>query len=452
MPCTLSFSAQMVPAPMKPMPATMPAAIRAESKLNPMETTVNRQAPSETSMCVRNPAGLWCISRSMPTIAPKATANTKFSTVSGVKAVGIISNIATVAIKIHCKPAKQAPKTENDLPVRSHSLLRCHMIANSILDLIGNTPMVKISHLNTNPNLEIYVKLEKFNIGGSVKDRIAKYMIEQAEKSGQLTKDKIVIEPTSGNTGIGLALVCRVKGYNLFLVMPENMTLERRQILNAMGAKIILSEAYKGMDGAEDLARKIANQSPDKYFMPNQFANEANVRAHYETTAQEIWQDTKGKVTHFFAGIGTTGTLMGVSKRLKEYNPNIQIIAVEPSKGTTIPGLKNLEAQYVPEIWNKKFVDEIHQVHPSQAEEAARLLALQEGIFVGPSSGAIFHIALQKAEETSNGVMVAIAPDGGEKYLSTTLCDPKLCLKCARKYGIRCAYIDGRPITKTPNK
>jgi cysteine synthase B len=326
------------------------------------------------------------------------------------------------------------------------------MIANSILDLIGNTPMVKINHLNTNPNLEIYVKLEKFNIGGSVKDRIAKYMIEQAEKEGQLTKDKIVIEPTSGNTGIGLALVCRVKGYNLFLVMPENMTLERRQILNAMGAKIILSEAEKGMDGAEDLARKIANQSPDKYFMPNQFANKANVRAHYETTAQEIWQDTQGKVTHFFAGIGTTGTLMGVSKRLKEYNPNIEVIAVEPAKGTTIPGLKNLEAQYVPAIWNKKFVDEIHQVHPGQAEEAARLLALQEGVFVGPSSGAIFHVALQKTEETSNGVMVAIAPDGGEKYLSTTLCDPKLCLKCARKYGIRCAYIDGRPITKTPNK
>jgi cysteine synthase B len=333
-----------------------------------------------------------------------------------------------------------------------HSLLRCPMIANSILDLIGNTPMVRINRLNKNPDLEIYVKLEKFNIGGSVKDRIAKYMIEQAEAAGQLTKDKTVIEPTSGNTGIGLALVCRVKGYNLFLVMPENMTLERRQILNAIGAKIILSEADKGMDGAEDLARKIASQSPDKYFMPNQFANEANVRAHYETTAQEIWSDTKGRVTHFIAGIGTTGTLMGVSKRLKEHNPGIQIIAAEPAKGTTIQGLKNLETQYVPAIWNKALVDEIHKVHPNQAEEAARLLALQEGIFVGPSSGAIFHTALKKAEEISSGVMVAIAPDGGEKYLSTTLCDPKLCLKCARKYGIRCAYIDGSPISKSPAK
>jgi S-sulfo-L-cysteine synthase (O-acetyl-L-serine-dependent) len=326
------------------------------------------------------------------------------------------------------------------------------MIVHSILDLIGNTPMVRVNKLNKNPNLELYVKMEKFNVGGSVKDRIAKYMIEQAEKSGQLTKDKTVIEATSGNTGIGLAMVCRVKGYDLFLVMPENMTLERRQILNAIGAKIILSEAAKGMDGAEDLARSIASQSPDKYLMPNQFANQANVLAHYETTAEEILRDTNGKVTHFVAGIGTTGTLMGVSKRLKEHNPDIQIIAVEPAKGTVIQGLKNLETQYVPAIWNKNSVDEIHKVHPKEAEEAARLLALQEGIFVGQSSGAIFHTALKKAEDIEGGVMVAIAPDGGEKYLSTTLCDPNLCLKCARKYGIRCSYIDGSPITKPSSK
>jgi cysteine synthase len=154
-------------------------------------------------------------------------------------------------------------------------------------------------------------------------------------------------------------------------------------------------------------------------------------------------------VTNFVAGIGTTGTLMGVSKRLKEYNPDIQVTAVEPAKGTAIQGLKNLETQYVPAIWNKQLVDEIYKVHPKEAEEAARLLALQEGIFVGPSSGAIFHIALKKAQEIDKGIIVTIAPDGGEKYLSTTLCDPKLCLKCARKYGIRCAYIDGRPISKS---
>ena len=325
------------------------------------------------------------------------------------------------------------------------------MIARSVLDLIGNTPMVQINRLNSNPNLELYVKLEKLNIGGSVKDRIAKYMIEEAEKTGQLNKDKIVIEPTSGNTGIGLAMVCRVKGYDLFLVMPENMTVERRQILNAIGAKIILSEGDKGMDGAEDLARRIVSQNPDKYFMPYQFANQANVLAHYETTAEEIWRDTEGRVTHFVAGIGTTGTLMGVSKRLKEHNPDIQIIAVQPETGTSIQGLKNLETQYVPAIWKKELVDEIHKVHPREAEEAARLLALQEGIFVGPSSGAIFHIALKKASEIERGVMVAIAPDGGEKYLSTTLCDPILCLNCARKYGIRCSYTDGSPISKAPS-
>ena len=333
-----------------------------------------------------------------------------------------------------------------------YSHVRCQMMVRSILDLIGNTPMVKINHLQANPSVEIYVKMEKFNVGGSVKDRIAKYMIEQAEKTGQLTKEKIVIEPTSGNTGIGLALVCRVKGYDLFLVMPENMTLERRQILNAIGAKIVLSEVSKGMDGAEDLARKIASQSPDKYFMPNQFANEANVLAHYETTANEIWRDTKGKITHFVAGIGTTGTLMGVSKRLKEHNPKIQIVAVEPEKDTNIQGLKNLETQYVPAIWKEELVDEIHKVSPRKAEETARLLALREGIFVGPSSGAIFSIARKKAGEIEKGLIVAIAPDGGEKYLSTTLCDPNLCLKCAKKYGIRCAYIDGSPISKPARK
>jgi len=322
------------------------------------------------------------------------------------------------------------------------------LIANNILELIGNTPMVKINYLNPNPKVELYIKLEKFNPGGSVKDRIAKYMIEQAEKTGKLTRDKTVIEPTSGNTGIGLALVCRVKGYNLTLVMPETMSLERRQILIALGAKIILSEGSKGMNGAEDLAREIISKNPDKYFMPNQFANPANVLAHYETTAEEIWRDTKGKITHFVAGIGTSGTLMGVSKKLKEYNPDIQIIAVQPKGGTAIQGLKNLQTSYVPEIWRRELVDEIYEVDPDEAEEAARLLTLQEGIFVGPSSGAIFKISLKKAEEIEKGVIVAIAPDGGEKYLSTTLCNPTLCLKCALKYGIKCAYIDGTPIIK----
>jgi len=313
------------------------------------------------------------------------------------------------------------------------------MIVNTMLDLIGDTPMVRINHLNPNPNLEMYVKLEKFNPGGSVKDRIAKYMIEWAEREGVLTKEKTVIEPTSGNTGIGLALVCAVKGYKLELVMPETMTMERRKILIVHGARIILSDGAKGMDGAEDLAREMVEKNPEKYFMPNQFANKYNVLAHYETTGEEIWRDTEGRITHFVAGIGTSGTLMGVSKRLKEYNPEVKIIAVEPDPKTPIQGLKNLETQYVPEIFEPWRIDEIYTVALDEAEETARLLALREGIFFGPSSGGIFSIALKKAEEIDSGVMVAMLPDGGERYLSTELCDLRRCVECIKKYGIRCA-------------
>jgi cysteine synthase len=318
----------------------------------------------------------------------------------------------------------------------------------TILDLIGNTPLVKIRRLNPNPNLEIYIKLEKVNPGGSIKDRIAKYMIEQAEKTGALTSGKTVIEPTSGNTGIGIALVCRLKGYDTVIVMPETMSMERRQTLISLGAKVLLSEGSKGMDGAEELAHKIASSNPDKYFMPNQFANQANVLAHYETTAPEIWRDTDGKVTHFVAGMGTTGTLVGVSRRLKEYNPKIKIIGVQPEVGTSIQGLKDLKTQNIPQIWQPKLIDEIFYVNPKVADETSRLLTLEEGIFVGPSSGAIFHVAMQKAKELKGGVIVAIAPDGGEKYLSTTLCDPNLCVACVKKYCIKCSYCDGTPIQK----
>ena len=324
------------------------------------------------------------------------------------------------------------------------------MIVDNILDLIGKTPMVRIHYLNPNPKIDLFMKLEKFNPGGSVKDRVTKYMIEDAEKTGKLKKGMTVIEPTSGNTGIGLALVCRVKGYELDLVMPDTMTRERRQILLALGAKVILSEGLKGMDGAQDLAHEIASKNPSKYFIPNQFANSANALAHYETTAEEIWRDTKGKITHFVAGIGTSGTLMGVSCKLKELNPNIQVIGVQPEAGTSIPGLKNLETQYVPAIWKPEMVDEIYPASPRDAEESARVLALQEGLFVGPSSGAIFHIARKKAKEISEGVIVTIAPDGGEKYLSTSLCDPVLCIEAVRKFGIQCSYKDGKPVTKAP--
>ncbi len=306
--------------------------------------------------------------------------------------------------------------------------------------------MVRINNLNPNKNLEMFVKLEKFNAAGSVKDRIAKYMIEHAEKEGLLRKGMTVVEPTSGNTGIGLALVCRVKGYDCTLVMPETMTMERRQVLIALGAKIILTDGGRGMDGAEDYAKELVERRPEEYFMPNQFDSTYNVLAHYETTAEEIWRDTEGRITHFVVGLGTSGTAMGVSKRLKEYNPEVKVIGVSPS--TPIQGLKNYEKQYVPGIWEKERVDEIRYVGFKDAEESARLLALGEGIFIGPSSGATFHVALRKAEEIDGGVLVFMSPDGGEKYLSTTLCEPSLCLDCAKRFRIRCSYFDGRPVVE----
>ncbi len=322
------------------------------------------------------------------------------------------------------------------------------MNSKTILDLIGNTPLIKTQRLNPNPNLEIYIKLEKCNPGGSIKDRVAKTMIEEAEKAGQLYAGKTVIEATSGNTGIGIALVCRAKGYDTVIVMPETMSMERRQILISLGAKVLLSDGAKGMDGAEDLAQEIASKNPEKYFMTNQFANPANVLAHYQTTAPEIWRDTDGKITHLVAGMGTTGTLMGLSKRLKEYNPNIIITGVQPEVGASIQGLKDLKTQHVPKIWNPKLVDEIRYVNSAVADDSARLLALEEGVFVGPSSGAVFHVAQQMAKQLSSGLIVCIAPDGGERYLSTTLCDPNLCLACVKKYGVKCSYRDGNPMIK----
>jgi cysteine synthase len=318
----------------------------------------------------------------------------------------------------------------------------------SILDLIGNTPLVKIQRLNPHSAAEIYVKLEKTNPGGSIKDRVALYMIEAAEKTGQLTAGKTVIEPTSGNTGIGIAMVCRAKGYDTVIVMPETMSMERRQILIALGAKVLLSDGAKGMDGAEDLAHEIAAANPEKYFMPNQFANQANIQAHYETTAPEIWRDTKGKVTHVVAGMGTTGTIVGLSKRLKEFNPKIRAVGVQAEGSGSIQGLKNLKVQHIPKIWQPSAVDEIRYVDPAVADDAARLLALEEGIFVGPSSGAAFYIAKQLAAEIPEGVVVFIAPDGGERYLSTTLCDPNLCVACVKKYCVKCSYRDGEPMQK----
>lgn len=292
---------------------------------------------------------------------------------------------------------------------------------NNVLDLIGNTPLVEINQLNPNKNVKILAKLESYNPGGSVKDRIALAMIESAEKNGSLRRDKTVIEATSGNTGIGLALVCAVKEYKLLLTMPESVSTERKKILQALGADILLTPAHLGTDGAIEEAYKLAREDKDRYFLVDQFNNPDNILAHYSGTAEEIWKQTNGKVTMMVATMGTTGTLMGVSKRLKEYDPHIKIVGVEPYLGHQIQGLKNMRESYRPGIFDKTRLDEKVNVEDEDAFDMARKLAQVEGLFVGMSSGAAMFVASQKAMELKSGVIVVIFPDGGERYLSTSL-------------------------------
>jgi cysteinyl-tRNA synthetase len=291
----------------------------------------------------------------------------------------------------------------------------------SILDAIGHTPIVEINRLNPNPRVRLLAKLEYFNPGGSVKDRAALYMIEAAEKSGELTAQKTVIEPTSGNTGIGLALVCAVKGYRLLLVMSDAVSIERQKILKARGADILLTPGHLGTDGAIEEAYRLARENPATYFLPDQFNNEANWRAHYHGTAEEIWRQTTGKITAFVATLGTTGTLMGVSRKLKEYDPSIQIVGVEPYLGHKIQGLKNMKEAYCPEIFDKQRLDQKLNVADEDAYEMARRLAKEEGIFVGMSSGAAMVGACRVAEKMTEGTLVVLFPDNGERYLSTSL-------------------------------
>jgi cysteinyl-tRNA synthetase len=291
----------------------------------------------------------------------------------------------------------------------------------SILDTIGHTPLVEIKRLNPNPKVKLLAKLEYFNPGGSVKDRIAKAMIEAGEASGSLTRDKIVLEATSGNTGIGLALVCAVKGYRLHLTMSESASLERRKILQAMGAEIRLTPDFLGTDGAIEEAYRLAREHPETYFLTDQFNSEANWRAHYDGTGPEIWEQTSGQLTVLVATMGTTGTLMGTSRRLKEYNPEIKIIGVEPYLGHKIQGLKNIKESYQPEIYEKDRLDKKVNVDDEAAFEMTRRLAREEGIFGGMSAGAAMAVAEEEVKSLSEGVMVVILPDGGERYLSTPL-------------------------------
>ncbi len=290
-----------------------------------------------------------------------------------------------------------------------------------ILHLIGNTPLVSINKLNPNKNTTILAKIEGNNPTGSIKDRIALSMIEQAETEGTLRKGKTIIEPTSGNTGVALAMIGIVKGYEVEIVMSEAVSIERIQMIKAFGAKVTLTDGKLGTDGAIQKARELASNYPDKYFMPDQFSNVYNQIAHYRTTGEEIWRDTHGKVDYFVSAIGTSGTIMGVGQVLKEKNPDVKVVCAHPVKGHYIQGLKNMEEAIVPSIYNPSKIDITIMVETETAYEMARQIVKQEGIFVGMSSGAAMYAASETAKQVSEGTIVAIFPDRGEKYLSTRL-------------------------------
>lgn len=291
----------------------------------------------------------------------------------------------------------------------------------NILETIGKTPLVKINKLNPKPHIPLYAKVEGFNPTGSIKDRIALKMIEQAEECGALKPGKTIIEPTSGNTGIGLAMIGAVKGYDVVIVMSEAVSVERQKMIKAFGGKVILTDVAQGTDGAIRKARGLVAASPDKYFMPDQFSNEYNKLAHYQTTANEIWQDTGGKVTHFVSAVGTSGTLMGVGMGLKKKNPAIKIIEAHPVQGHYIQGLKNMQEAIVPEIYDPPQIDKRVMVESEDAFAMSREIVRQEGIFVGMSSGAAMLAALECIRQIDEGLVVVIFADRGEKYLSTTL-------------------------------
>jgi S-sulfo-L-cysteine synthase (O-acetyl-L-serine-dependent) len=298
-----------------------------------------------------------------------------------------------------------------------------------VTDCIGNTPLVRIETINPMPDVTIFAKLEGNNPGGSVKDRIAWYMIKDAEEEDLIRKGDTILEATSGNTGIGLAMVGAAKGYRVKLVMPACVSLERRKVLEAFGAELILSPGNEGTDGAIKLAHKTLGEHPRHYFMPNQFDNCSNIKAHYETTGKEIIEQTGGKLDIFVAGMGTTGTIMGAGRKLKEYSDKIRIVGVEPYLGHKIQGLKNMQESIVPKIYISSALDEKINVSDEDAFETTRKLALREGLFVGMSSGAAMFGAIKMAQQLKKGTIVVILPDRGDRYLSTALF-ASVCGKC----------------------
>ncbi|HIW52439.1 MAG TPA: cysteine synthase family protein [Candidatus Alistipes excrementipullorum] len=297
------------------------------------------------------------------------------------------------------------------------------MIYNNILETIGSTPMVRINKLLSKPGVNIYAKLEGFNPTGSIKDRIAVKMVEKAEADGLLTPGKTIIEPTSGNTGIGLAIAGIVKGYPVEIVMSSAVSIERRKIIRSYGGKVILTPADQGTDGAIRKARELVAANPDKYYMPDQFANACNYLAHYENTAIEIWQQTEGKIDYLVCAVGTSGTLMGLSRFLKAMKPDIKVICAHPTRGHYIQGLKNMEEAIVPKIYDPSRIDVQEFVESEEAIHMARRIIAEEGIFAGMSSGAAMLAALRTAERIDSGNIVVVFPDRAEKYLSTSMFD-----------------------------
>ncbi len=291
----------------------------------------------------------------------------------------------------------------------------------TLLDAIGNTPLVEIRNLNPFPRIRIFAKLEGCNPGGSIKDRIALYMIRAAEESGELSPDRTIIEPTSGNTGIALAMIGAAKGYRVKLVVPGCVSVERRRIIEAFGAEVEITPSEEGTDGAILRAWQLVDHDPDRYYMPDQFSNPANILAHYETTGPELLRQLNGDIDCFVAAMGTTGTLMGIGKYLKENKPEIQVIGVEPEPGHAIQGLKNMEEAIVPAIYDASLLDEKIRVGDEEAYVMARKIATREGIFTGMSSGAALAGVLKVAERLGSGTIATIFPDRGDRYLSTTL-------------------------------
>lgn len=298
-------------------------------------------------------------------------------------------------------------------------------VAPNILYTIGHTPMVEINALNPRPDtVKICAKLEGFNPTGSIKDRIALHMVEQAEQAGTLRPGQTIIEPTSGNTGIGLAMIGVVKGYPVEIVMSEAVSIERRKMLRAYGAKVILTPGDQGTDGAIRHARRLVAEDPGKYFMPDQFANAANYQTHYRSTALEIWEQTGAQVDYLVCALGTSGTIMGLSRFMRALNPNIKVVCAQPVKGHYIQGLKNMEEAIVPAIYDPALIDIQEMIESEEAIEMARQIIRREGIFAGMSSGAAMLAARRVAERIPSGTIVVVFPDRAEKYLSTSMFAP----------------------------